>query len=235
MSNHLVYHKTENLFYRKYPYKLVLNAPWMICSKLLNRKEIENLGKLKMPPKTNNIQERAWFNKEKIEKVLTLLEYSDDIRTRYEGKSLSIFFTDKSLFDRALQLMPSETLYDFYEPVNDKVLEYLLEKRNVVVKKELTHDCRYKINLTNPKTALNLTNKINIYNMIERNPDKFHHITSSFKTYLTTDKRWHYQKYMYVKDDQYLVMFKLIADSLIGEILRIVTEDELNQKENVDE
>jgi len=204
-----------------------------MCAKLLSAHEFEQVKKHKKPP-AGRVREAAWRNQAAVSNLFDLLSGYDrnELRTRIEGYRFSLFFKDRSFLDRALAVLPEDCFQEFYEPVDNQALDYLLSNERTMIKKQLTHDCRYKLMLTNPKTSLPYTNKQSIYNLLERHPDKFKHVTHGFRQYLREpDKRWFYQNYLYIKDEQYLLMMRLVADPIIKEVIRMITEEELKQQE----
>lgn len=232
----LSYHRVERLYYRSFPYKLVIRSTWAMCGKVLSAEEFEAVKKHKNPPH-GRAREIAWRNQDAVSKLFSLLSSYDkhELRTRIEGHRLSMFFKDRTFLDRALQLLPEDCFQDFYEPNDEKALECLLSNERIMIKKKLVHDCRYKIMLTNPRQGISAANKQAISSLLERSPEKFKHITPAFQRYLKDpDKRWFYQNYLYVENEQFLMMLRLVADPIIKEVIKMITEEELKQKEKTD-
>jgi hypothetical protein len=172
----------------------------------------------------------------KDDNTYKLLEFfynlkGNDIKYRIENRSVSVFVKTQEMIDKIIELFPQECV-EVYKPANTSVAEYLSENNKTIIKPKLTHGCRYKVYLKNPKKPVEATVKQGLANLIHNNRDKFANIKTSFMNFLLDpNKKWLSHSYIYVKDSNTLLMMQLISQDLIKETMTIITEAEIEQKE----
>lgn len=196
--------RTPKLFYRTFPFKAVLFFPRLTKHLSLSSSEF-----------------------------LSLRQFLDEFpaiekKTRIEGRCVSIFFKDKALLSMLTEKYGS-AIEEFYEP-EEGALDFFLSNQSVEVRKTLIHDCRYRVIL---KSLGKKTKGLDGFvNLVGNHPSEFA-IGDKLKDYLTGNRAWYFgAPYFYVKDSKYLMLTHLTLSSSIKEVIKIVTADEIKEKEN---
>ena len=152
-----------------------------------------------------------------------------EVSFRCEGSTLSIFFKDKNILNELLGEFKNH-IRAFYEPENALILEYLNENIRTEVKNQLTHGCRYKVNLKT-LSKISSSNKENFMRIVNDHNDQFH-MTDRTRHLFTGERRWYGEgSFFYVKDSKYLLMVQMIIQPAIKEVIKIVTPEELKKEE----
>lgn len=221
---------TDRLFYRSFPYKAVLNSEWAFASTYFGIKDIPliKLGDLSDYGRANRAAKR--YPKEVIELVKYFSKFDKTtMRKRQECYNLSLFFKDRSIVDDIEKIAPG-AIVELWEPASDEALEYMKINRRVVVRKSLTHGCRYKVALQGSVNKISKDGKKNFVNLVKRNPNEFHitdHLLNDFKN----DYRHFWGNYFYVRDGKFLLMAQMILQPVVKEVVKIVTHDEVLTEE----
>mgnify|MGYP003339610165 CR=1 FL=1 len=95
-----------------------------------------------------------------------------------------------------------------------------------VVKKNLTHGCRYKVVLTGSLQKINSDVRKNFVKLVKRNKDEFHISDDALESF-KREHRYFWGNYFYVKDGKYLLMAQMMLQPIIKEVVKIVTYDEV--------
>ena len=222
---------TDRLFYRSFPYKAVIDNEWSFAANCFTIKDIPEIKKGGLS--TWGAANRAANNfPNEVIGLIKLLDKYDrtELRRRHEGRGTSLFFKDIKILDELKALSKTEDVVsEFWEPVNADALTYMESNRRVVVKKELTHGCRYKVVLNGSIGKLSPDGKKNFLNLVKRNAHEFHlsdDMSESFKR----QYRHFYGHYFYVKDGKFLLMAQMILQPIIKEVVKIVTYDEVKNE-----
>lgn len=226
--------QTESLYWKRFPYKVVLNLPFAYYLRNYNDEEIDKIVKSDKPEKfmNNMTYNSIKKNHRELLDLRGILNKFDeqDYRFRTEGSSISVFFKDMSLFD-AVNSRFGKDIIALYEPLNADVLQTILENR-VIVKRNLTHDCRYKIRLREDGLK-NLTDssKKSLVRMLST--DRFANTNRLIDD--IQNRKYIWTQFIYAKESKDLLMFQMVGHDMIGEVIKMVTYDELEkEKANAD-
>ena len=224
---------TDRLFYRSFPYKVVINPDWGFAANHFTPKDIPKIRKGDLSDWGAYSRAAKQFPNEVIHLIKIFNKYDKTaLRRRVESRSLSLFFKDRNILTELQNLKtPNEIVIEFWEPQSPEALTFLESNRRVEVKKQLTHGCRYKIALQGSVTKISADGKKNFVNLVKRNPNEFHitaHLLDDFKR----DYRHFWGNYFYVRDGKFLLMAQMILQPVVKEVVKIVTHDEIQQEEN---
>lgn len=223
---------TPRLFYKKFPYKARLNPEWAICARVLSTEEILRIPKSK--------HSRFGFGRayrlaaEHNKNVLALRNFfdqysKDDIKYRVEGR-LTMFFKDMKILED-LQARFPKIVDEFWQPANDDAMEHMLSEVRVEVKETLTHGCRYKVFLRGRMANISDENRKSFVRLYSRNENEFVVPRGTKNDFERPSWGFYGSPYFYVKDSKYLLMAQMLIQPLIKETVKMVTIEELNQKE----
>ena len=223
---------TQRLFYKKYPFKARLNPEWAVAARVLSMEEI-------LSAKHHN---RSRFGLGRVyrmavehpKNVLALKDFfrqytNDDIRFRVEGR-LTMFFKDIKILED-LQTQFPKIVDEFWAPANKDVMEHMLSEVRVEVKETLTHGCRYKVYLRGRMANISDENRKSFVRLYSRNENEFVVPRGTKHDFERPSWGFYGSPYFYVKDSKYLLMAQMLIQPLIKETVKMVTIEELNQKE----
>jgi hypothetical protein len=226
-------HRTESLFWKRFPYKLVLHLPFAFLLRNYSNAEIEAICKKerdKVMMSTVIYDAILKYHNEVFDLRKILENYGSEYKFRIENNSLSIFFDDLRLVDD-LEKRFKDDIVSLYEPLNEAVMKNLFEER-IIIRDNLIHDCRYKIKLKeNALKKLTDSAKKSLVRMLDT--DRF----ANTETVVNDIKHRKYiwSQYIYAKESKDLLMFQMVGHELIREVIKIVTYDELEkEKANAD-
>jgi hypothetical protein len=222
------------LYYKKYPYKIVVKSDWVCDLKFRNLDYFKNI-------KENHTSYKGVVRKsENIESQLHLIESAyeilkiPNIKTRTEFSTLTFFIEDKSVFEKIkTDLFP--IVYQVFVPYNDIVLQELLNKNSIEIRSNLTHGCRYKIVLKNTRSGIKEENIKNFLNLIERNQDQFVLAYNAKYALMTNRLLYLDNSLIYVKDSKFLMMLQMMIQPIIKEVVSMFTYEEITNKDKESE
>jgi hypothetical protein len=223
---------TSRLFYKKFPFKVRLKPQWAVTSRIFSKDQIAEI----VTQKKSHTRYGKWVlsnPKEVYELSEFFSQYSkDEIQFRIEVQ-LSVFFKDMNILNDLLVKFPKivETLW---KPANDQALDHMMDKVRVEIKPKLTHDCRYKIFLKGKMGNISNENRLSFIRLYKRNSDEFVLPKSTQNDFERPHNVLWGSPYFYVKDSKYLLMAQMLIQPLIKETVKMVTLEELSEKENVD-
>ena len=212
-------YETTKLYYKKYPYKLVLYTPlshWYRGGDLpYIRDTLDELHH--QYDNSSPLVLKFWNREVRIkladlhygQKIYSALCKDVDYRLRVEGRDLSIYSVDK------------EWLLELADQVNGCALEWwepkTLLQPNTIVMTSALKDWGYRITLGDnvPKS---------FYQWIKNNLDKVR-IGPAFKESIDAEYSYMRGYYFYVKNDKALSLVTLVLGSSISKIDKIVIED----------
>ena len=217
---------TDRLFYRSFPYKAVLNNDWAFAATHFRMSDIIAIKQADLSDYGRVNRAALKYPNETIELVKFFSKFDkESMRKRQECYNISLFFKDRSVVDDLEKIAPG-AIQELWEPASDEALAFLESNQRTVVKKELTHGCRYKVVLNGSVQKLTPDGRKNFRNLVKRNKNEFHmseDLNDSFKR----EYRYFYGHYFYVKDGKYLLMAQMMLQPIIKEVVKIVTYDEV--------
>ncbi len=217
---------SDRLFYRSFPYKAVFNTDWAVAATYFTKRDIPRI-------KAGDISDYGRANraaKHHPNKVIELIKFFDkfekgEMRKRHENYSLSLFFKDRSVVD-TLELLAPGAITELWEPPSDEALAFMENNTRTVVKKTLTHGCRYKVVLQGDINKVGPEVRKNFVKLVKRNRDNFHISEHSLDS-LNYKHRHFWGNYFFVKDSKHLLMAQMMIQPIIKEVVKIVTYDEV--------
>ena len=223
---------TQRLFYKKYPFKAKLKPEWAIAARVLSMDEITRALKDKRGRWGFGKAYRlaAEHNKNVVALKQFFEQYSkDDIKFRVEG-SISIFFKDIKILDDLVAKFP-KIVDEFWAPASKDIMEHMLSEVRVEVKETLTHGCRYKVFLSGRLAKISDENRQSFVRLYNRHENEFVVPRGTKNDFERPAYTFYGSPYFYVKDSKYLLMAQMLIQPVIKETVKIVTIEELNQKE----
>lgn len=223
-------HTTTKLFYRSFPYKALINYEWANVVGRFTERDIPIILSRKFPDRSGRYESPLVrkYPKEVVAFIKFLKKYDKtQLRTRSEGYSLSLFFKDRSLYEELENISKNHRIVDeFWEPASPESLDFMQTNRRVEVKNALTHGCRYKVVINGNWSNISNDGRNNFINLVDRHPTQFH-ISNAVKS--TINRGWYsYGGTIYVKDSKFLLIVQMSIQSLIKEVVKIVTLEEVN-------
>lgn len=223
---------TPRLFYKKFPFKARLKPDWAISARVMSRDEIIAAKK----EKTSRFAFGRWHRLavERNTDVLALHDFlaqysKDDIKYRVEGQ-LSMFFKDIKVLED-LQAKFPKIVDEFWAPANKEVMEHMLSEVRVEVKETLTHDCRYKVYLRGRINNISDENRKSFISLYNRHQDQFVVPRGTKNDFERPCYSFYGSPYFYVRDSKFLLMAQMLIQPVIKETVKMITIEELNQKE----
>ncbi len=217
---------SDRLFYRSFPYKAVLNNDWAFAAICFTTHDIPTIKKGDLGDYGRANRAALRYPKEIIELIKFFAKFDrTTMRKRQECYSLSLFFKDRSVVDHLEKIAPG-AITELWEPVSEEALTFMESNTRTVVKKQLTHGCRYKVVINGAVGKLTADTKKNFINLVKRNKDEFH-MSDDLRDSFKRDYKYFYGHYFYVKDGKYLLMAQMMLQPIIKEVVKIVTYDEV--------
>jgi hypothetical protein len=154
-----------------------------------------------------------------VDYFLTLDPKSYSIRS--ENSILDVYTNDVGIYNEALSRFGTY-LRDHYVP-NNRLLE-IPDESHVIFSKKLPHDqYQYKIFLQ-PHKLIDRNEKHNYISWLEKQGNKIK-ITETVKNwFIKTDWNWD-RRYLYVENEQMLLMLKLKNPEVVGTVYRFCIYD----------
>ena len=222
---------SDRLFYRTFPYKAVLNNEWAVAATQFSIKDIPRIkkGDISDYGRTNRAARAHPTETCELIRFFDKFEKSD-MRMRNECYNLSLFFKDRSIVDDLEKIAPG-SITELWEPPSDEALAFMENNTRTVVKKTLTHGCRYKIVLQGDINKVGPEVRKNFIKLVKRNRDNFHISEHSLDSF-SYKHRYFWGNYFFVKDSKHLLMAQMMIQPIIKEVVKIVTNDEVIQGEH---
>ena len=227
--------KTSSLFWKKFPYKVIVQAPWAGYIRYTSHGALD-----KAEASGGQVSDRMLFHDTimayptELRKALRFIEKYDknELRFRCEHKSLSLFFMDRSTLAN-IQNEFSNDIVEFHEPASDEELDSLLNHK-IIIKDRLIHDCRYKVMLKDRMSLLTDASKINLVRLLKNNRERYANIDKLIRD-MEGNHKYIWQTYIYAKESKDLLMLQMIAQPIIREVIKIVTHAEIQEANAADE
>ena len=227
--------KTSSLFWKKFPYKAVIEANWAGFVRYTSHNALDkiNLGGVHVKEKMFFSDTILQYPKE-LRKALCFIDrYSkDDLRFRCEGRYLSFFFMDRNVL-ADIQKEFGNNVAEFHEPASDEALDKMLNHK-IIIKDHLIHGCRYKVMLRDRMSLLTEASKANLLRLLKANPDRYANIDKLIND-IEGNRKYIWQTYIYAKESKDLLMLQMIAQPIIREVIKIVTHAEIQEASTADE
>lgn len=215
-------HRTNKLFYRKFPYKIELACKGAEYVKRFSHDEIGKLCSEKSPPSYFRFRDFTQKQKDALvtfsEKVSPLLNKGYQIRV--EMNTVNFYLEDRSEYDSLLTHL-SGLIKSVTEPASDEDLEKLFSKNHIVVCDQLPHrKYAYKVMLTGNfpiEQREKLASWMENYGESFRIPRKTRHWLHGVG--------YCYDPFMYVESSKQLMMLHIYLGDKIRKTYEFVLRD----------
>lgn len=197
--------KTKKLFYDKWQFKATIKINQIYYLRCYDSDSINSMSGL------NDLKEFSQF----------LQQQTAAYAKRLEGKTVDIYTNDRMMFEDILLQFQTKIKHCF-EPAAGT--ENLIANKKQIIAKHYPHDrYRYKVFLQ-PHKLTDSNDKKTFLNFIDNQGEKIR-ITDAVKKWFTkTSWNWD-RRYIYVEDEQMLLMLKLRSADAVGAVYSYVICD----------
>lgn len=204
-------------FYNKWSYKISLRVKGAAIFRYNSYADIKALmiSPLPVGVKLYKLEEKALDNKDIVYSVADFLsKYPKELfALRIENSIFDIYTNDQEFFDRASEEFK---LFTWRRFVPDPVTEHLLENGRKIIGKKLAHGkYQYKVYLTPHKLEFESSVRNNFIDFVEQNSGKILMSRSVKDWFIRTQWNWD-RRYIYVDNEQTLLMLKLKCSDAVG-------------------
>jgi len=219
--------KTKKKFYNKFIYKVTLNVPgcgalrYYDFSDLLS---IECEAADDMRWKQKLINDVVHNRQEWVDLVFFIDSFEKDQWTkRLEGDYIDLYTNNLDFYNGLCEKFPNR-IAKRYQPPAGLEQEMLDEEKKIFVK-EIPHGVyNYQAYLHPHKLTENLNERTKLADWLELQVPKITFSKSIRKWVLQTRENWD-RRYIYIDNDQTLLMIKLRSPELIGKVFKYVKTD----------
>jgi hypothetical protein len=226
--------KTSSLFWKKFPYKVVVEANWAGSVRYANYEALDKIDAGISKKDSNFYNDILLTYPRELRRALEFIDRydKDDLRFRCEGRYLSLFFKDRNILG-AIQTEFGNNVAEFHTPASDEVLDRMLNHK-IIVKDHLIHGCRYKVMLRDRMELLTDASKSNLARLLKNNTDRYANVDKLI-TDLEHRRKYIWQTYIYARESKDLLMLQMIAQPVVREVIKIVTHAEVQEASTADE
>ncbi len=174
--------------------------------------------------KLYKLEQKALDNKDAVYKVADFLSKypKDSLALRIENSIFDIYTNDPEIFESGSKEFALIT-WKRFQP--DPQTEHLLSSDKKIISKKLAHNkYRYKVYLTPHKLSIGDTVRKNFVDFIHQNVDKVLMSAAVEDWFLRTQWNWD-RRYIYVDNEQTLLMLKLKCNDALGSIYEYLIID----------
>ena len=224
--------KSSKLFYNKWPYKIEcsINGACRItilgiekskdwCNGLLSVKPFWIAGNSSATNPVNKLELLAFIKA--VEPFIIEKEY---VQVRAEGRHFNIFCKDRVLLDN-ICIALNHWIIGVSGPTTDAEYEFLIANghKKILCDNLPKDNYRFRIYL-NPKWPGD--KRLSFYQWAAKYNNAII-IADSTKKWLTSDRKWTYTPFMYVKDDKMSTMIGLYASGYIKKVEEFILRENL--------
>lgn len=216
---------TNKKFYGKWLYKVTILIPG---ARVVSYKDYDDLKNFLLGSTPNeyphySVMYKAWNNRFQLLNLLESINSvpADQYAKRIESNFLDLYTNDVTIFEHFKSRF-SHNIRHIFIP-SDRLLSN--QCSDVVVANQLAHNrYRYKVYLKPHKLKGDREGKLSFLTWLDTQSDRVR-ISQSVRTwFLNTDWNWD-RRYMFVEDEQTLMMLKLRSSEAVGKILEYVVDD----------
>lgn len=214
--------KTNKLFYRKFPYKIVLSCQGAHLIKFHDSNEI--LQKSPSWAKSRGIKDISeFYNFTQI--IQTILKDSD-IKCRFERNTLSIFFNDISFYNDTHESL-SLWIREFHAPSSMEELNFLTNNSSKkIICNRLPYD-KYQFKVT-IKSSMDPNLRQSFKRWADKYGEKFKFANHTLEWIKTGSKGYGWNPMVHVSDSSVLSLVLLFLSSNIGKVHEFVPRSSIN-------
>jgi hypothetical protein len=191
--------QTKRKFYNKWLYKITLRIVGVTQFRVKSLWEIIEFSK----------------NAKLVELATALEQLNDEDRAvRVEHNQIDVYTNDRAFFEKIIDQFKSELIHCFAPALGS---ETVLDQKRTIISSKLPHDkYRYKVFLQ-PHKVSSIEDKIRWVNWLDTQSDRVL-ISESVKTwFIKTNWNWD-RRYVYVEDEQTLLMIKMKNPEAVGSV-----------------
>lgn len=220
--------KTKKKFYNKFIYKVTLDIPgcgalrYFSLSDVLNV-SIENI-RTHQPWKERLVQVLVDHREEWAELVLFIESFDKkEWGKRIEGDSLDIYTNNTSLYNGLCENFVSRVTRRFQPPAG--LEQEMLDEEKKIFVKEIPHGTyNYQAYLYPHKLGTSLTERTKLADWLELQVPKITFSKSIRNWVIQTKENWD-RRYIYIDNEQTLLMIKLRSPQLVGKVFKYIKTD----------
>lgn len=212
--------KTKRKFYNKWIYKISCRMHGAYALRVWDFTDIVNVASGGQPNNNNYWTSKNTSNflqsaNDWMKLGLILVANKDKLQVRVEGDNVDVYTSAYSVYDAiGNEFADSEVVWRRFEPTKGTEQD-LLDSKNTVFVKHLPHNkYLYKVYLL-PHKLGNIASREKLCNWLEKQQPKITFTPSIREWVMTTKQNWD-RRYIYVQDDNTLVMLRLRENALIG-------------------
>lgn len=226
--------ETSQLFWKTFPYKIVIHAPWAGTVRYTNHNALDIVDKTIGTKRPKFFNETVYTYPKELRRALNFIDQytKEDLRFRCENGTLSLFFKDRNILNEIKKTFDPH-IVEFHEPSSDEALTTLLDHK-IIIKSNLIHGCRYKIMLKDNMSLLTDASKTNLSRLFKNNQHRYANVDRLVKD-IDSNRKYIWQTYVYAKESKDLLMLQMIAQPIIREVIKIVTHAEIKEESTANE
>lgn len=217
---------TRRKFYGKWLYKVTVSVPGVSIFRLKSVSEVLMfcIGEKPSESYGYTVKERAYQHKTEIRTIAdTLAKWSESAwAKRIEDNIMDIYTNDPSLYNDAIVKL-GNLVTCYYQPAEGN-LKTLDSGSNVVVKKYPHNRYKHKVFLLPHKIILDSKTRKDYLDWLTVQSPRISISEAVKKWFMTTNWNWD-RRYIYVDDEQSLLLLKLRNSEVVGKVYNYVLAD----------
>jgi len=217
---------TRRKFYGKWLYKVTVNVPGVSIFRLKSVSEVLMFCIGEQPTESYGytVKEKAYQHKTEIRTIAdTLAKWNDaSWSKRIESDVMDIYVNDVDLYNEAVTKLGNLVKFQ-YQPAEGN-LKTLDSGSNVVVKRYPHSRYKYKVYLLPHKITFEPITRKTYLDWLSIQSPRISISEAVKKWFMTTNWNWD-RRYIYVEDEQTLMLLKLRNSDVVGRIYNYVLAD----------
>jgi hypothetical protein len=217
---------TRRKFYGKWLYKVTVSVPGVSIFRLKPVSEILMfcIGEKPSESYGYTVKERAYQHKTEIRTIAdTLAKWNDFAWSkRIEDNIMDIYMNDQTLYYEAIAKL-GDLVVCHHQPAEGN-LKTLDSGSNVVVKKYPHNRYKHKVFLLPHKIVFDSKTRKDYLDWLTIQSPRISISEAVKKWFMTTNWNWD-RRYIYVEDDQSLLLLKLRNSEVVGKVYNYVLAD----------
>lgn len=210
---------TKKAFFGKYIYKVAIQLPVasafrgknLLVTKLQIAMLVERLNRNGNKSITLDGWRRSSASPDDLRianDIISILESVPDFTLRVEYNTLGLYFNDKDVFDRIINIK-NVIVEETSVPADDKTRDFLLTSPKSIIRDEYTH--KYKVTIAG----------------LDHNAASFKEWAQKLPKIKTTGNQYKYGGHFYVADEKTLSLCRIYLSDKIRKVEELVTSSEI--------
>ena len=223
--------KSSKLFYNKWPYKIECSVNGANRLSHLGADATRDFclgraspGMATWMPRVKISQEEKRILLEFITCIEPFLKLKNELQTRAEGRRFNIYCKDRVLLDNIYAAIEQWTV-GVHGPTSEEELKFMLSNgHKKILRDVLPKDgYQYKLYL---KTSWDVSKRNAFLTWADKFPETIS-IADGSRQWLSNNKRWAYNPFIYVKDEKTLTMVGLFASGHVKKVEEFILRENL--------